>query len=583
MIAPEVRRGGNGETGRLILLRNNLLVSALIFSLLQLWRPFFFLTDDNLDGGLPFFTEMGRHLLSGRLPFFSDYLFDGHYNLLRDPIFFCWHPLYLLVSLLSGTPLHHWIIDVDAFVFVMLSTAGFVNLAWYLRRDLALTVSDGWLMFYTMSFTYSMIVLTTGASWLNFLGNQSAMPWLAWGILHRSRRRGMALVALFSLHQLLGGHIEPMISDSFLFTLFAAGVSRARRSWVPLASWIIGSVIAVVFVLPLLIPALDGFVDSYRSRGVDLVEMQKNNIPGMVFPTSFFLGVVLWFVHPPATNFTETYMLALGGCAAAWCFIPAVAGQTKWSRLELLIFGMLALIAVLIIRPIWISEVMIQLPLLKSMRWPFREFLQFQFFLHLFLLIRRPGFTRRVRVLFALLGLSLFVPPLFIHAPPTFSHMDEDRQLLFSGAFDRYWAQVRPLLHPGDRIAVIIPPKLFLNEDLEKPYSLLGTFNYACMGRFVNIWGWSQTPPEDQYFVRTLPQYVFGAYTPAQRASLLAERPALRFITLESLQPLKITLSSGTGPTIDLTPFAPAHPEVPRPPVPRLPWMRPETPAPDNP
>jgi hypothetical protein len=37
----------------------------------------------------------------------------------------------------------------------------------------------------------------------------------------------------------------------------------------------------------------------------------------------------------------------------------------------------------------------------------------------------------------------------------------------------------------------------------------------------------------------------------------LAEHPDLKFITLESLQPLRITLSSGTGPAIDLTPFVP--------------------------
>jgi hypothetical protein len=100
MIAPELRVGSNRETGRLLLLRNNLLASALIFLGLEFWRPYFFLTDDNLDGGLPFFTEVGRHLLAERSPFYSDYLFGGHYNLLRDTGFFEWHPLYLLVSLL---------------------------------------------------------------------------------------------------------------------------------------------------------------------------------------------------------------------------------------------------------------------------------------------------------------------------------------------------------------------------------------------------------------------------------------------------------------------------------------------------
>ena len=85
-----------------------------IFAVLELWRPLFFLTDDNLDGGYPFFTEIGHHLLNGQSPFISDHLFGGHYDLLRDPTYFAWHPIYLLVSLLAGTPLHLGIIDAAA-------------------------------------------------------------------------------------------------------------------------------------------------------------------------------------------------------------------------------------------------------------------------------------------------------------------------------------------------------------------------------------------------------------------------------------------------------------------------------------
>ena len=220
------------------MLRNNLLVSALIFAVLEFWRPYFFLTDDNLDGGFPFFTEMGQHLLGGPLArLFRDHLFGGHYDLLRDPTLFC------LASALShrvaagrDAAFTTAIIDVDAFVLLMLATAGFVTLAYYLRREMALTISDGWIMFYTLSFTYTMIALTTGASWLNFLGNHSALPWLALGILQkRSRRRGTALVALFQLHQILGGHLAPTVSNSHFSVPFCAGHGPGRRSWLPLA------------------------------------------------------------------------------------------------------------------------------------------------------------------------------------------------------------------------------------------------------------------------------------------------------------------------------------------------------------
>ena len=205
------------------------------------------------------------------------------------------------------------------------------------------------------------------------------------------------------------------------------------------------------------------------------------------------------------------------------------------------------------------SQIMIHLPLVKSMRWPFREFVQLQFFLHLFLLIRKPGFARRARFLFALVGLALYLPPLLLHPPPTFNQMPDDRRMILSGDDARYWDRVRALLAPDDRVATVIPPEVYLDERFEIPYSLLDTYNYPSLIRVINVWGYSQTVPENKLYVHTFPAYAFGAYVPAQKPALLAERPGIKFITLESLKPLRITLSSPDGSVIDLTPFAPAY------------------------
>lgn len=557
MIAPEPGEGINKQTDLLVLLRNNLLASAFIFAALQFWRPYFFLTDDNLDGGLPFFTEMGQNLLSGRSPFISEHLFGGGYNLLRDPCSFSWHPLYLVVSLLAGTPFHNAIIDVDAFGLFMLATAGFVTLAHYLRRELALTISDGWIMFYALSFTYTMIALTTGASWLNFLGSYSALPWLVLGILQNTWRRGVGLVALFSLHQVLGGHLAPTVSNSIFLSFFALGMSISRRSWLPLANWLIGYAVAVVVILPLLLPMIEGFFASYRAGGVTLQDMQDNNIPAGQFLTSIFVGMALWLAHPQHHPYV-TYTIALGSSAAVWCLLPAMVSRAKWRGLEVVILLMLILIAVLICRPLWITEIMMRLPLFKSMRWPFREFIQFQFFLHLFLLVRPPGLTPALRRYSAGFGACLLVIPMVLYSlPPTFNSMSWDRELVLTGGCERYWDQVRPLLKPTDRIAVLIPLDLYEDNRFEEPYCLLGSYNYAVLAGVVNAWGYSPTVPRDQVYTKTYAFYPFGAYNPNQKAALMAERPDLKFITLESLNPLKITLSSRDGPTIDLTPYVP--------------------------
>lgn len=541
------------------MLRNNLLVSALIFAALEFWRPWFFLTDDNLDATFPFFVEMGQHLLHGQLPFYSNHLFGGHYDLLRDISYFSWHPLYLVVSLLANTPFRLAIIDIDVFVFFMLTTAGFVNLAWYLRRELSLKVSDGWIMFYTLSFTYSMMALTTGASWICFMGNQSALPWLALGILQKTWRRGIGLVALFSLHQILGGHFSPLVSSTIFLTLFALAVSIARRSILPLGCWTVGYTLAVVVVLPLLVPAIEGFSATYRSMGVTLEDMQQNNISLSSFPTSLFFGMSLWVIKTPVNPYT-TYTLALGSCAAIWCLPFTLASRAKWQSLEAVVLGMVIFIGIMVSRPLWITEIMMHVPILKSMRWPFRELLQFQLFLHLFLLLRPPGLTKTLQQLGAFFGASLLILSMVLFPfPPTFNSMNMDRQLLFSGEFDQYWKKVRPLLKPTDRVAVLIPLKFYTQDRFEEPYSLLGTYNYAIPARITNVSGYSQTAPKDQLFTKTYAYYPFGAYIPEQKEALLKEQPGLKFITLKSLRPIKITLSSGDGPTIDLTPFIPAE------------------------
>jgi hypothetical protein len=557
VIAPEPEDGINRQRGRWTLLRNNLAIAALIFICLEIWRPCFFLTDDNLTGGYPFFVEMGNHLLSGKSPFISDYLFGGHYNLLRDLTFFSWHPVYMAVSLLAGTPFHFLMIEIDAFVMIMLGAAGFVSLADYLRREMSLKSSDGWLTFYCQSFSYSMIVIATGASWLTFLGNQSAMPWLALGILQKTWYRGIGLVALFSLHEILGGHPSPTVATTLFFTLFAVGVSISQRSVRPLFLWTIGSGAALLVLFPLLFPVLNGFLATARSQGVDIWDMQSNRISFLLFPTSLFFGMALWIIHPPDHPHV-TYMLALGSCAAAWCVVPAFTSRAPWRGLQIVSLIMMIFGVFIVCRPSWMAQVMVHLPLLKSMRWPFRELLQFQFFFHLFLLVRSSESTKKFQRRLAFFSMGLFVVPMLLNLrPPTLNAMPRSRELLFSGDLDRYWDRVRPLLKPTDRVAVLIPYELYVNNDIERPNGLLASNNFSILARVANVSGYSHTAPEDQLYVKTKPLFPNGAYDITQKADLLNERPDLKFITLESLMPLKITLSSKDGPTIDLMPYIP--------------------------
>ncbi len=557
MVTPRAPEGSRKTAWGLMW--RTLLLTSLVFAGLQCRHPFFTMTDDNLAAGYPFFSEIGHHLLNGEAPWYSNHIFGGHYNLLRDVQYFSWHPLYLLTSLLAGTSFHLWMLDIDAFILYLVAAAGFVSLAVHLRNEGLLTVNDEWIVFCTLSSTFTMMALTTCASWLTFEASAGALPWLALGILQKQWRWGIGLITFFSAHQILGGHAEPLISNSLFLSLFAVGISLWRRSFQPLGLWLIGYALAVLLVSPLLIPAAEGFFASGRSHGTPLSDIGDNNIPAPLFASSFFLGTALSYIHsPPAGTINGIYIFSLGSSAAAWCVVPALLSRAKWRFLEILCLGLTLFAVVLVCRPVLISEFLLHVPILKSMRWPFRELLQLQFFFHLFLLLRPGTWQPRLRFLTALVSSTLFVlPMLLFQVTPTFNDMPMDRSVILSEKLEPYWAKVRTFLKPEDRFVVLISSPSRQTDSMKESYALLGAYNFPMISGVVGGSGYSQTPPIDQLYLH-LPLFSpWGAYNITQREALLRARPDLKFITLERVDPLKITLSSRDGPTVDLTPYIP--------------------------
>jgi hypothetical protein len=534
----------------------NLGLATVIFALLECWRPLYFLTDDNLDGAFPIFTGMGRRMMRGESPFYSDYLFGGHYNLLRDSSGFVWHPIYLLAALVTQTPAGVAAIDLTALALFWVTVSGFVCLAHELRRQLDLPLGDARLTLCAQSFTFSMFALCTGSSWILFLANNSALPWLALGIVQTEWRRGLALSTLCSMHHLLGGHLGAALSTSLLLTVFAFGVAYLRRSAVPLISWFGGYAIALLVLSPLFIPAAEGFVASNRSGPVSTAFVDMFAFPALLLPASCFLGVFTCYLDSSYSfgYCPPWYSAAFAASAAAWLLVPAVASRARWSGMQILCAGLVCLVAVLVVRPAFLGEIMIHIPVLRSMRWPFREILQLEFFLHLFLILRPLGGPLVFQRLAAFLGIFIFVVPLFFMVAPSFGPMEFDRALIFSGDAQRYWGKVKKLLNPGEVIVPVIDPKTSFVELYYVPYTLLGAYDYPELFQVPSASGYTVTVPRDQAYLRIITPYNYGSFAPSQEAEILKERPNVRFITLENIKPLRITLSSPNGP-IDLVPL----------------------------
>jgi len=195
------------------------------------------------------------------------------------------------------------------------------------------------------------------------------------------------------------------------------------------------------------------------------------------------------------------------------------------------------------------------LPFFKSMRWPFREGILFLFFAHLFLILRFPERPAKWQPAVALFSLMMFVLPLPFIRVPTLNTFFLDRQLLFSGEADRFWAGVKTQLKPTDEIATVIDWPYLEANSRDIPYTLLGTSDYPAFFQVRCISGYSPTAPTDQLPLKTLPGLWFGAFLPNQVDQILAEKPDLKLLRIVSTHPLKITMSSGSGPEIDLTPY----------------------------
>jgi hypothetical protein len=333
-----------------------------------------------------------------------------------------------------------------------------------------------------------------------------------------------------------------------------------RRSPRPFFIWCAGTLLGLLLISPLLLHVLEGFAHAARIRGLSSEDSSVFAVPASVFPFSFFFGN---WTEPLANAMGDTslmtypYISTLSACAAAWCLVPALHSSSRWRPMDILCLGMAGLTMLLIIRPDGIAVAIEHLPLLKSMRWPFREILQFLFFIHLFIILRPPLRLAQLRWIIPLYSLALFLLPLpFIHSP-TLSLRANDRLATLSGKADHFWNQVKLLFKPTDEIATIIDQRLWQTNACDIPYTYLGTANFPALYQIRCVSGYSPTSPADQLPLKTKPYYWFGAFDAGQLDTVLQERPNLQIIVIESASPLKIVLYSKDGTKIDLTSYLP--------------------------
>jgi hypothetical protein len=517
--------------------------------LLQLWRRFFFLTCDTLSGTLPVSTEAYRRLWAGRSPFYNDYLFGG-FNLLTDTGHFTlWSPLALPFSFLAQTPYYFWLPDIVGTLSLTVIAGAFCWSALQLRQTLALPIAVPLIVALSLSYAFTPYNFIVGASWIGFLNVQAAYPLVLAGAFEPHKRRALATQSAALLYAIFGGHMHLFTVLLIFGSLTVLLAALVRRSGGAILIWAAASLLTLLIILPLLWPGIVNFNQTTRSAGLQVAEASRNNVPCASLIASFLLGPMAQQLLPNGIRIDLSdrfYNLAIAFSLVNLPLIVLLAWKRRWNALEcgLLALGLAA--AVSVGRPPWLAEIMARLPVLRSLRWPFREVAVLQFFTHaLFLVGFRPPTLRapRLTALAGACGAAAIFALIFLSAAPTFCLFEPDRRLITSGEADHYWDQLRARRGGAGfpRFVVQAEPRLLWPAKAEVPFVLLGAFNYASLFRVPNISGFSNVPPPNGLWPETelgVKHWFWGGiYGDRQTARIVAAHPDIQSIELTGMHP----------------------------------------------
>ena len=548
---------GTGFAARPLLM--TILLAFVGTLLLQCWRPCFFLTGDTISASLPPTVEAYRRLWEGRSPFYDPYLFGGFD--LRDDlgIFSLLSPWALLFSFLAKTPYYFLLPDVVGTGSLVTAAAAFCWSALRLRRQFALPIRPAMIVALSLSYAFTPFNFLVGASWIGFLSAPAAFPLILAGACEPDWRKAVAIQATGVAYALCGGHMHPFMMMGLFSTGFVVLLCAAQRRWQPLAVWAAAGALPLLLSLPLLWPAMTSFQHTDRaSVGVNIHAATMFNVPAAQLAASFCLGpasnVFLSGITIDAAD--PVYGLAIAFTLVNVPLLALLCVKRRWNALEACLLVPILVSAVCIVRPVWLANVFAHLPLLHSLRWPFREIAVLNFFTHaLFLLAFRPpagNLARRLAFGAGAMGMTIY-PLMFLCDAPTLWLFGPDRQLIMSGEADRYWNALKASGGPGvgnTRFVVGAPWQALLPRRRYVPFSVIGGFNYAALFRVNNVSGFSITPPQSTRWLKrdtgSEPYFWGGIFSPNAVERITTVYPDIQTVMLHSAVPVPTwTISSG--------------------------------------
>ena len=520
--------------------------------LLQIWRPYFYLTDDSFTGFFPVAVDTARSLWAGRPIVVNAHIFGGNYDMLHDPACIAlWSPWLFLFSPLALTRQYTLIVDAISLANSCTIGAAFAGSMLFLRRRLNLATSDWAIVVATLSYTFTPYNLLIGSSWLGFLNAQTVFPIAVAASFARRWWLGSLCLAPAFIFGLVGGHLHPTIMAALFGGLMVAALSFARRSWTPLVAFGCGGLMAMLLISPLLWPAFQGFGQAQRSVGMTVEGAAAQNVPVDLLVESFLFGPLAGLWSPGMPIFESEPLFGLG-LAFSLINIPAIVAvliafrNGKFDRISGALFALLLLAAVWTVHPDWLAYLHVHIPLVKSLRWPFRELPIILFVAHVLFVLNVPvlhDLARPFRLAIFGLGVASFSLILLNNAP-SLNVLPLDRRLVLSGEADRYWAMLKATSPAPLKIVVGTKGMLIRYANERVPYSVLGAYNFAALFDVIHVSGYSVTVPAPQRFSPMRPSHWSGIFRDVHAIKFADQTPGLTLVLLRRVEVIRWTVAT---------------------------------------
>lgn len=519
-----------------------------IFALLQFIRPAFFLTDDSFSLMFPVMVEQGNRMLAGELPVYSEHLFGG-YDLRKDTHFFMlWHPLGLVLCLLAATPWGFLVVEVYCLFNLLLAALGLVFLLKEMERE-GLTgnaeVTFFPLWFLGVSYAFSMFSLLAGSSGFWYLSNVAALPWIWWGIIKLPSRVGIIALGLALFHSAAGGYPSCFLYSGLLSVLFLlyreVCLKTFKERAVVFGGFVLASFLAGGVVLFLALPSLMSLKESVRSGAIPLEAAVQNRIPLEVLWPSMSVSSVSFLFGTVELFGKQAHAYAIGSFLAGGMFLAAFfRGKGEWGKWDGFLLALFILVSLLVARPDWLGELILQIPILNSLRWPHKEAFLVVFVAHLWIVrgSELPGFVQR---LLAIFGVGMFLIPFGISGAPSFAELKPDRNVYLSGEGHTYWSELKSRLPEGTLIVPVMPSNVLEDIPSYRKVSgiIIGSHNFPALYGVSSWSGYSASLPKELFERVPRSANVYGVYSSDDREALL-QVPNLLLIEVLNVEPLTL-------------------------------------------